>query len=256
MFAEEPEPHEPKIGRQQQAVKSLHQKFHQESFWPGLTDTAKALMHSQHGPLASAPFTAVPTTRMMRFEAQLFRVILCRRLHLPSPCPHAPADVAANSTHFGHHRAACAEAGVLGKRGFPLECAAAQVCRGAGARVTPNSFIRDLDLGEFNRLDGRRIEVIADGLSLWQGAQFAIDTTLVSPLHRDGSARRGAASRPELALEQARRRKEMESEQEEARKKRLWRCFPQSWLVGPFCLRSIGALHTARGEAKERSWRH
>ena len=74
--------------------------------------------------------------------------------------------------------------------------------------MTTNSFIRDLDLGEFNRLDGRRIEVIADGLSLWQGAQLAIDTTLVSPLHPDGSARRGAASRPGLALEQARRRKE------------------------------------------------
>ena len=73
--------------------------------------------------------------------------------------------------------------GVLGKRGFPLECAAAhQVCREAGARVTTNAFIRDLDLGEFNRLDGRRIEVIADGLVLWQGAQLAIDTTLVSPL--------------------------------------------------------------------------
>ena len=39
--------------------------------------------------------------------------------------------------------------------------------------VTTNSFIRDLDLGEFNRLDGRRIEVIADGLSLWQGAQLS-----------------------------------------------------------------------------------
>ena len=40
----------------------------------------------------------------------------------------------------------------------------------------------------------------------WQGAQLAIDTTLVSPLHRDGSARRGAASRPRLALEQTKRK--------------------------------------------------
>ena len=64
---------------------------------------------------------------------------------------------------FGHHRAACSEAGVLGGRGYPLECAAAQVCREAGARVTTNVFIRDLDLAEFRGLDGRRIEVIADG---------------------------------------------------------------------------------------------
>ena len=37
---------------------------------------------------------------------------------------------------FGHHRAACAVAGVLGRRCFPLEVAAAQVCREAGARTS------------------------------------------------------------------------------------------------------------------------
>ena len=35
---------------------------------------------------------------------------------------------------------------------------------------------------------GRRVEVIADDLPLWHGAQLAIDTTLVSPLHGDGTA--------------------------------------------------------------------
>ena len=74
--------------------------------------------------------------------------------------------------------------------------------------MTPNAFVRDLDVGAFNGLDGRRIEVIADGLTLWQGAQLAIDTTLVSPLWRDGSPRRGAARRAGVALEEARRRKE------------------------------------------------
>ena len=86
---------------------------------------------------------------------------------------------------FGHHRAACAVAGVLGRRGHPLECAAAQ-----------------------DAVDGRRLEVVADGLSLWHGAQPAIDTTLVSPLHSDGSARRRAADNDGAALEVARRRKE------------------------------------------------
>ena len=62
---------------------------------------------------------------------------------------------------FGHHRAACAAAGVLGRRGFPLEVAAAQVCREAGARVSTNLHVRDMDLAEFN-LDGRRLEVVAD----------------------------------------------------------------------------------------------
>ena len=109
---------------------------------------------------------------------------------------------------FGHHRAACAVAGVLGRRGFPLEVAAAQVCREAGARVSTNLYVRDMDLAEFNNLDGRRLEVVADGLTLWQGAQLATDTTLVSPLRRDGSARPRAADHNGAALEEARRRKE------------------------------------------------
>ena len=38
-----------------------------------------------HGPLVSVPFTAVPTNRMTRFDAQPFRGLLCRRIHLPLP---------------------------------------------------------------------------------------------------------------------------------------------------------------------------
>ena len=61
---------------------------------------------------------------------------------------------------------------------------------------------------EFNGLGGRRVEVIADGLLLWHGAQLAIDTTLMSPLHGDGTARRGAANASGVALQAARRVKE------------------------------------------------
>ena len=53
----------------------------------------------------------------------------------------------------------------------------ARICREAGARVRTNVMVRDLDLAAFNHLDGRRLEIIADGLSLWRGAQLAIDTT-------------------------------------------------------------------------------
>ena len=44
---------------------------------------------------------------------------------------------------------------------------AAQVCREAGGRVGVDRFVRDLDLGAFNQLDARRIEVIVVGL--WRG---------------------------------------------------------------------------------------
>ena len=59
-----------------------------------------------------------------------------------------------------------------------------------------------------NALDSRRLEVVADGLTLWHGAQLAINTTLVSPLRRDGTARRRAANHDGAALEEARQRKE------------------------------------------------
>ena len=77
------------------------------------------------------------------------------------------------------------------------------MCREAGALVSTNLHVRDMDLAEFNNLDGRR-----GRLTLWQGAQLAIDTTLVSPLRRDGSDRPRAADLNGAALEEARRRKE------------------------------------------------
>ena len=89
-----------------------------------------------------------------------------------------------------------------------MESAAARVCREGGARVRLNVFVRDMDLTEPNRLDGRRLEVVADGLPLHGGAQLAIDTTMVLPLHSDGTPRRGTADTNGKALEMARRRKE------------------------------------------------
>ena len=69
-----------------------------------------------------------------------------------------------------------------------------------------NFFLRDMNLDEPVN-DDRRIEVVANGLSLWHGVQVAVDTTLVSPLRRDGSARTRAAQVPGRALQVARRRK-------------------------------------------------
>ena len=43
-------------------------------------------------------------------------------------------------------------------------------------------MLRDFDLGAPNRLDSRRVEILADGLPLFGGAQLAVDATLVSAL--------------------------------------------------------------------------
>ena len=74
--------------------------------------------------------------------------------------------------------------------------------------MTLNMMIRDMDLAVPHAHDTRRLEVVADGLPLFGGTQLAIDTTLVSTLPCDGSARRGAAHRDGAALVAARRKKE------------------------------------------------
>ena len=66
-------------------------------------------------------FTALPT-----LDAQPFRLLLCRRMHLPLPLSTRTCRCGRQLDMFRHHRAACAVAGVLGRRGYPLECAAAQ----------------------------------------------------------------------------------------------------------------------------------
>ena len=125
-------------------------------------------------------------------------MLLCRRLRFPMPrtwrCGRL-LDV------LGHHR------GVLGRRGYALECAAAQVCREAGGRISTNVTMRDLDIpSPHGAVDGCRLEIIVDGLPLFDGAQLALDTTVV---HRDGTAKRGASARDGAVLQDTRRRKEM-----------------------------------------------
>ena len=73
---------------------------------------------------------------------------------------------------------------MLGRRGYPLEVAAAQVCREGGARVFTNVHVRDMDLAAFNALDSSRLEVVADGLTLFGGAQPAMDTAAAHVMAR------------------------------------------------------------------------
>ena len=45
--------------------------------------------------------------------------------------------------------------------------------------MATNVLLRDMNV-DVPLTDGRRIEVLANGLPIWQGAQAAVDTTLVS----------------------------------------------------------------------------
>ena len=74
--------------------------------------------------------------------------------------------------------------------------------------MATNLFVRDMDLRLPNFIDSRRLEVVADGLPLFGGVQLAVDSTLVFPLHCDGTARRHTANVDVAVLEVARRKKE------------------------------------------------
>ena len=56
-----------------------------------------------------------------RRSPQLFRVLLLRRLGLPLPLTSRTCRCGRSLDPSGHHRAPCARAGVLGRRGFALE---------------------------------------------------------------------------------------------------------------------------------------
>ena len=123
------------------------------------------------------------------------------------PCLRSPAGVAVHSTLVATTVQRVRWQG-LGRRGFSLESAAARVCREAGRRVTTNVRVQDMDLLPLRHLDNRRLEVVVDGLPLFRGAQLAIDTTMVSAVRSDGTARRQCATTSGAALDQARRRQE------------------------------------------------
>ena len=174
---------------------------------PVLSDCEKVLLRSQSGPFSGVALSATPSSFPTRISPHLFRVLLLRRLCHPLPLTVRTCRCGRQRS-FGHHRAACAQSALLARRGFAVENAVARVCREAGARVSTNVMVRDPDLLARQALDGRRLEVVAEGLPLFGCIQLAIDAILVSPLHCDGTARPGAAHTDGVALQVARRRKE------------------------------------------------
>ena len=131
---EEEDPSQPRVGWQQQAATSI--EHHDNTVWPGLREHEQAMMRSQRGPLASTAFTCFPTSRMTRIDPAPFCALLLRRLRLPLPLSVRSCRCGRPLDALGHHRAACATAGVLGRRGWALESVAARVCREGGASST------------------------------------------------------------------------------------------------------------------------
>ena len=227
----DPENNEPgssRSGWQHEASVRVEQQFREQQLFFVLSKIERALLRSRAG-LEQVRFS-VSHQPLVRFGSQIFRVLLLRRLRLPRPLSRRFCRRGRLIDEFGHRRATCTRAGVLGRRGF-----AARVCREGGARVTTNMFVRDLDLNVPNAArDGRRLEVVVDGLPLFGGVQLAIDTTLVFPLHSNGAASWGAGDRDGVVLETARRRKERTYQNSftAATTGRVWWCWRRRWGAG------------------------
>ena len=116
--------------------------------WSNVTgplSCSRALLRSQSGPMSGLPFSSVPSSPPTRFAPQLFRVLLLRRLWLALPLASFLPVWPSTRRPWPPPRSVF-ESGSLGESGFSLKSAAARVCREAGARVSTNLFVRDLDL--------------------------------------------------------------------------------------------------------------
>ena len=77
----------------------------------------RAMIRSQAGPGAGTALSVVPTDFLTQIPPHLFRIVLLRRLRLPLPLSLHTCRCGRPIDSFGHHRAACARAGVFGRRG-------------------------------------------------------------------------------------------------------------------------------------------
>ena len=144
-----------------------------------LDAASRALLLSQAGPHAAQVFTVVfPSSAEVVVPSLLFRVLLLRHLRLPLPVAPRLCACRGRLDPLGDHRAAFATLS------GPLHC------HEAGARVAGNVRLANMNI-DVPVFDDRRIEVVANGLSLWHGAQQAVDTTLVSPVTRAGDPHPG-----------------------------------------------------------------
>ncbi|CAK0827030.1 unnamed protein product, partial [Prorocentrum cordatum] len=170
----EPEPGEWKHGWPYHASAARERRYREEVVLPSLTDDQQWMLDSQGGRCGGRHLALIPSTPESTFTPERFRALLQRRLRLP-------LDATASRCN-------------------------GRSCQ-AGGRVRTDAFLRDMDLPGIAANDGRRIEMVADGLPAYHGRQLAIDACIVSPLRATG---RPIAQRlrPGLALKRARRRKQ------------------------------------------------
>ena len=207
----EPDENEPsgmRRGWQHEAASRVERQHRELEIFPRLTDSEKASVRSQSGPGAAAALSAVPSSEVFRISSHLFRVLLLRRLRLPLPPVSRTCRCGRPLDSRGHHRAGATELECWEDEGSPSRVLEQGFAAKQGLE-SPRMFSCETWIWQFptsTMPNDWRSSRKASRCS--EGAQLAIDTTLVSAHHCDGSARRGGAAMDGAALVAARRRKE------------------------------------------------
>ncbi len=179
---------------------------------PSLTRANQAMLRSGSGPRAAYWLHTLPTTEGHEFKPARFLAALRRRLRLPLPLlPHTCGATGhpgcrARLDTLGDHLAACPRTGLLARRAKPLERAWARAAREAGGRVVPQQLLRDTNAVVHNPLGRRQLDLVVYGISP-NGVPLCCDSTMVSPLRRDGWHRPRTFDTDGAALLGAERRK-------------------------------------------------
>ena len=101
-----------------------------------------------------AALSVTPTSRETTIPSHLFRVVLLRRLRFSLSLSLRSCRCGSPLDPSGHHRAACSQAGMLGRRGYALDSIVARICREAGGWVRANFMLRDMDVAQPHVHDG------------------------------------------------------------------------------------------------------
>ena len=167
-------------------------------------DSRRALLLSQGGS-GAAWLRAIPSEPAFCIEPSRFQVAMRRRLRWPLPLSGGPCrgkSCRHKLDKRGDHAASCAVSGLLKLRSRPIEKIWVRVLREGRARVREDVLLRDTGV-PVDPADRRAIEIVATGLPIAQGIPVAVDATMVSPLHADGTAHKDAASKIGVALKRA-----------------------------------------------------
>ena len=139
---------------------------------PRMSDSSRALLRSQVVTWLGCRYVVFPRRCIPVSMPNRSALLSYVAFGSPLPCSARSCRCGLPLDSCGHHRAACAVQGVLGRRGLAVESAAARVCRKAGARGSMNVRVQDMDLSRPDVMDQRRLEIVADSLLLCHGAQL------------------------------------------------------------------------------------